>query len=172
MTLLIDLLFRELFQFRLMQTDPNFANYRYAPGTGQMILLDFGATRAFTEAFADRYRRLMRAGLDGDRAGVRAAALAIGILSGNAPARLESALLDMIETSLEPLRLDTPFDFGASDLAIRMRDAGMDMAEHREHVHVPPMDTLLINRKFSGVYMLAMRMRARVDLRALIEPHL
>jgi predicted unusual protein kinase regulating ubiquinone biosynthesis (AarF/ABC1/UbiB family) len=172
MTLLIDLLFRELFQFRLMQTDPNFANYRYAPGTGQMILLDFGATRAFTEAFADRYRRLMRAGLDGDRAGVRAAALEIGILSGNAPARLESALLDMIEASLEPLRRDTPFDFGASDLAVQMRDAGMDMAEHREHLRIPPMDTLLINRKFSGVYMLATRMRARVDLRALIEPHL
>ncbi len=87
-------------------------------------------------------------------------------------ARLESALLDMIEASLEPLRRDTPFDFGASDLAIRMRDAGLDMAEHREHVHIPPMDTLLINRKFSGVYMLATRMRARVDLRALIEPHL
>ena len=172
MTLLIDLLFCELFQFRLMQTDPNFANYRYAPGTGQMILLDFGATRAFTEAFADRYRRLMRAGLDGDRAGVRAAALEIGILSGNAPARLESSLLDMIEASLEPLRRDTPFDFGASDLALRMRDAGMDMAEHREHLRIPPMDTLLINRKFSGVYMLATRMRARVDLRALIEPHL
>jgi predicted unusual protein kinase regulating ubiquinone biosynthesis (AarF/ABC1/UbiB family) len=172
MTLLIDLLFREMFQFRLMQTDPNFANYRYAPGTGQMILLDFGATRAFPEAFADRYRRLMRAGLDGDRAGVRAAAIEIGILSGNAPARLEDALLDMIEASLEPLRLDTPFDFGASDLAIRMRDAGLDMAKHREHVRIPPMDTLLINRKFSGVYMLATRMRARVDLRALIEPHL
>jgi hypothetical protein len=53
-----------------------------------------------------------------------------------------------------------------------MRDAGMDMAQHREHVRIPPMDTLLINRKFSGVYMLATRMRARVDLRALIEPHL
>ena len=172
MSLLIGLLFRELFEFRLMQTDPNFANYRYAPGTGQMILLDFGATRAFTEAFADRYRRLMRAGLDGDRAGVRAAALEIGILSDGAPARLETALLDMIEASLEPLRRDTPFDFGASDLAIRMRDAGLDMAEHREHLRIPPMDTLLINRKFSGVYMLATRMRARVDLRALIEPHL
>ena len=172
MTLLIGLLFRELFEFRLMQTDPNFANYRYEPGAGQMILLDFGATRAFTDGFVDRYRRLMRAGIDGDRAGVRAAALAIGILSGDAPARLETALLDMIEASLEPLRRDTPFDFGASDLAIRMRDAGLDMAEHREHVRIPPMDTLLINRKFSGVYMLATRMRARVDLRALIEPHL
>ncbi|MBK6594092.1 MAG: hypothetical protein IPG23_15985 [Burkholderiales bacterium] len=35
----------ELFEFRLVQTDPNFANYRYDTDTRQLILLDFGATR-------------------------------------------------------------------------------------------------------------------------------
>jgi len=40
--LLVRLLFRELFEFALMQTDPNFANYRYDTLTGQLILLDFG----------------------------------------------------------------------------------------------------------------------------------
>jgi hypothetical protein len=29
----------------LIQTDPNFANYRYDSATRQLILLDFGATR-------------------------------------------------------------------------------------------------------------------------------
>ena len=80
MTLLIGLLFRELFEFRLMQTDPNFADYRYALKSGQVILLDFGATRSFADAFVDRYRRLLAAGLEGDHAGVRCAALEIGIL--------------------------------------------------------------------------------------------
>ena len=93
MTLLIGLLFRELFEFRLMQTDPNFANYQYALKTGQVILLDFGATRAFADAFVDRYRRLLAAGLEGDRAGVRSAALEIGILSDGAPARDPSPFL-------------------------------------------------------------------------------
>lgn len=69
MTLLIGLLFRELFEFALMQTDPNFANYRYNTSTGQLILLDFGATRAFPPEMAPAYRRLMQAGLAGDRAG-------------------------------------------------------------------------------------------------------
>lgn len=41
----------ELFEFGLMQTDPNFANYRYDPVTRQLILLDFGATRAFAPGF-------------------------------------------------------------------------------------------------------------------------
>lgn len=172
MTLLIGLLFRELFEFRLMQTDPNFANYRHAPATGQVILLDFGTTRAFPDDFADLYRRLLRAGLTGDRPGIRAAALQIGFLAGDTPARLEKAMLEMFEMSLEPLRQDVPFDFGASDLAMRMREAGMAMAEDREYFRIPPMDTLFPQRKFGGMYLLATRMRARVDLRALVEPHL
>ena len=40
-TLLERLLFRELFEFRVMQTDPNFANYLYQPQSGRVVLLDF-----------------------------------------------------------------------------------------------------------------------------------
>ena len=172
MTLLIGLLFRELFEFRLMQTDPNFANYRYDPATGQVILLDFGATRAFPEAFADLYRRLLHAGLAGDRPAIRAAALDIGFLAPDTPARFEDAMLQMFEMSLEPLRAKGAFDFGATDLAIRMREAGMAMSADHEHFRIPPMDTLFLQRKFGGIYMLATRMRAQVDLRAQIEPYL
>jgi predicted unusual protein kinase regulating ubiquinone biosynthesis (AarF/ABC1/UbiB family) len=172
MTLLIGLLFRELFEFRLMQTDPNFANYLYAPATGRIVLLDFGATRAFPEDFVALYRRLLRSGMAGDRAGLRAAALEIGFLAPDAPAGLEQAMLDMFELSIEPLRQEAPFDFGASDLVVRLRDAGMELAQYREHFILPPMDTLFLQRKFGGIYLLATRMRARVALRDLIEPHL
>jgi predicted unusual protein kinase regulating ubiquinone biosynthesis (AarF/ABC1/UbiB family) len=172
MTLLIGLLFRELFEFRLMQTDPNFANYLYAPATGRIVLLDFGATRAFPEDFVALYRLLLRASMAGDRAGLRAAALEIGFLAPDAPAGLEQAMLDMFELSIEPLRQEAPFDFGASDLVVRLRDAGMALAQYREHFVLPPMDTLFLQRKFGGIYLLATRMRARVALRGLIEPHL
>ena len=39
---LYDLMFRELFEFRFMQTDPNIANYLYVPATHQLVLLDLG----------------------------------------------------------------------------------------------------------------------------------
>lgn len=172
MTLLIGLLFRELFEFRLMQTDPNFANYRHSPATGQLILLDFGATRAFSDEFAALYRRLLRAGLDNDRTRIREASIEIGFLSGDTPARLQQAMLGMFEMALQPLRYNGIFDFGASDLAIRMRDAGTAMAEDHTHFRIPPMDTLYLQRKFGGIYMLATRLRARVNLRDVIEPHL
>ncbi|MDT8857557.1 AarF/ABC1/UbiB kinase family protein [Paracoccaceae bacterium Fryx2] len=171
-TLLIGLLFRELFEFQLMQTDANFANYRYSPETGQLILLDFGATRSFTPGFADGYRRLMRAGLAGDRDGVRDAAVEIGFLSASAPEHHRQSMMAMFEMSLEPLRQSGRFDFAATDLPLRLRDAGMAMGAERDHMQIPPMDTLFLQRKFGGVYLLASRLGARVDLRALLEPHL
>ena len=37
---------RELFEFRFMQTDPNFANFLYDAPTGKLTLIDFGAAKA------------------------------------------------------------------------------------------------------------------------------
>jgi len=44
-THLYRLLFRELFEFRFVQTDPNFANLLLLPDTEQVALLDLGTAR-------------------------------------------------------------------------------------------------------------------------------
>ncbi len=62
--LLERLLFRELFEFHVMQTDPNFANYLYQPASGRVALLDFGATQRFGAAFVARYARITRGVLE------------------------------------------------------------------------------------------------------------
>ena len=49
-TTLVELVLRELFTFGVMQTDPNFANYRWQPETGRLVLLDFGAARPVAAA--------------------------------------------------------------------------------------------------------------------------
>jgi len=38
---LVQLVLRELFEWGIMQTDPNFANYRWQESTGKLVLLDF-----------------------------------------------------------------------------------------------------------------------------------
>ncbi len=64
--LLQHLMFRELFEFRTMQSDPNFANYLYQPETDRVVLLDFGSTVSFEEKFTHRYAQIARAMIDGD----------------------------------------------------------------------------------------------------------
>ena len=171
MTLLIDLVLRELFEFGLMQTDPNFANYRHNTATQQIVLLDFGATRAFVPAIVAKFHDLMTTGLRGDRQGVRTAAIAIGYFEEATFAKHQAAVLDMLELAIEPLRREVSFDFGGSDLAARLRDMGLQIGAERDFWHIPPMDALFLQRKVAGVFLLASKLKARVDLNQLVQKY-
>ena len=87
------------------------------------------------------------------------------------PDRVEG-LLDLIELVCEPLRSREEYDFAASDLASRARDAGLDLAFRRGFLRPPPPQVILLHRKLAGTFLLCARIRARVRVRALIEPFL
>jgi predicted unusual protein kinase regulating ubiquinone biosynthesis (AarF/ABC1/UbiB family) len=172
LSLLVGLLFRELFEFGLMQTDPNFANYRYDPESQQLILLDFGATRTCTPAFGQAYKKLMSATMTGDREAMTQASLVIGYFDENTLSKHQAALFDMFEMALEPLRFDGAYDFGTTDMAPRLREAGMALGLDRDFWHIPPMATLLLHRKLGGLFLLAARLKAQVNVRQLVLPYL
>ena len=172
LSLLVGLMFRELFEFGWMQTDPNFANYRYDPQSQQLILLDFGATRGFTPAFGQAYQQLMCATLAGDRDAMAQAGLAIGYFDGNIQAKHQMAVLDLFEIALEPLMFDGAFDFGSTDMAPRLREAGLALGLDRDFWHIPPIEALFLHRKLGGLFLLAARLKARVNVRQLAMPYL
>lgn len=168
---LIDLVLRELFNFHAMQTDPNLANYRVDPETGRIVLLDFGAVRAVDPTLSQTFRTLLNAALDRDASAIHAAMLKIGYFGPATAPQHQALILRMFDTAMEPLRQDTPFDFGQSDLLDRLRDMGLAIGTDRDLMHVPPAETLFLHRKIGGMYLLAARLRARVDLRALVTPY-
>lgn len=171
MTRLIALLLKELFDFQLMQTDPNFANYRYRAETDQLVLLDFGATREFGNEIVQDFRKLMVAGLENDTNRARQAMMAIGFFDKETPPQHQTAVLAMFDVAMVPLRTDVAFDFGTTDLATRLRDMGLELGAARDFWHLPPMDALFLQRKFAGMYLLAAKLRARVNVRALLDAH-
>ena len=167
-TLLERLLFRELFEFRVMQTDPNFANYLYQHATGRVVLLDFGATRHFDDAFVAAYARITRAVVDGDKARIGREAVNIGYVAAeDGPERVKAAV-DVILLVCEPLRHKGVYDFPASDLPARARDLGYDLALRRALVRAPPPETMFLHRKLMGSFLLLARIGARVDARSLV----
>ena len=168
---LIALVLRELFEFGVMQTDPNFANYRYRADTGQLVLLDFGAARDVEEATRQSYHRVLMAALDGNREGLRDAAVGAGFIGAAAVARHRVAVDGIIEVVLGELNRPGPFDFGERGFVGTLREQGMAIAQDREAWHLPPADTLFVQRKISGTALLAARLRARVDVRAMIADH-
>ncbi len=165
---LISLVLRELLDWGLMQTDPNFANYRWQPATGRLVLLDFGAARPVAAETAAGYRALLMAGLAGDRDAVREAALAVGFLGAAAVERHGPLIDRMIDVILGELNQPGPFDFGDRAFVGVLREQGMEVARDRATWHLPPADTLFTQRKISGTALLAARLKARVDVRAMV----
>ncbi|WP_062220851.1 ABC1 kinase family protein [Aureimonas sp. D3] len=170
--LLMGLVLDELFRFGMMQTDPNFANFRYQPATGTIVLLDFGATRTVSAATAQAYRGLLAAGLSGDGEAVKKAALDAGFL-GEAAVRRHGDLIDrMIGLIVSEAARVGPVDFADRRILEAIRDQATIVAGDREAWHVPPTDTLFVQRKIGGIALLAARLKARVDLRPMVEARL
>jgi len=170
--LLERLLFRELFEFRVMQTDPNFANYLYQPKSGRVVLLDFGATRSFATDFVGHFAHVTRGVIEGDREAVARAAIRIGYaLPDDVPERI-AAVVDICFLVCEPLRHAGRYDFGRSDLPARVRDLGFELAFRKRLLRPPPPETIFLQRKLVGSFLMLARIGAQVNAQALVLPFL
>lgn len=165
---LLDLMLRELFVFGLMQTDPNYANYRFDPETDRIVLLDFGATRAFSTGIVEQYRRLFQMGLAGDADGLAAVALDIGFIAPETAPRHQHKILDMIDMVFAAVRDNDEFDFSDTTLSQDLNDAGSALVEDGFVPPPVPMDTLYLQRKFGGTFLLANRLRAKLPARDIL----
>ncbi|MBU3656946.1 MAG: AarF/ABC1/UbiB kinase family protein [Rhodocyclaceae bacterium] len=164
---LFELALKEIFEFGALQTDPNFANYRFNREAQKIVLLDFGATRNFPKHIAAGYRNLMRAALARDRKKMHDAATEIGYFTVEMSQQQVDVVMDLFEMACEPLCHVGPYDFGASTLPKRMHDAGMALAMDRDFWHTPPIDALFLHRKLAGIYLLAARLKASLDVGSL-----
>lgn len=165
MTELFRLFFDEVFDFNLIQSDPNMANYRYMPDSQQIALLDFGACREIPSAISQGYLQLLRCMANDNLAGVAEAALSIGLMQQSHTETQQASVLAMGSLACEALYCEGPYDFGRSDLLSRLQSAGMSLSFEQDFWHVPPIDAVFIHRKLGGLYLLAKRLNTQVDLR-------
>ena len=160
----LDLFFREFFDWGLVQTDANFANFLIRPDTQELVLLDFGATRAYPPAFRANYRTLLTATLAGDRNAALAAAHALELI---APQEAEAgraalhALLEAVLIVFTPAA--QPVDFQDKRL---IDDAGAKLRAYYGQLtcSLPPAQLIFLHRKLGGVYSMGRALRARLDL--------
>jgi predicted unusual protein kinase regulating ubiquinone biosynthesis (AarF/ABC1/UbiB family) len=160
---LTELLFREIFEFNCMQTDPNFANYLYDPSTRKIALLDFGATRSFDSARVLAYRRLMAAGMQSDAPAMEQAALEIGYFGQTTKPAHKRLVLDILMAASEPLRHEGPYPCGKLGLGRRMNEKAAALSADRSFGHIAPTETIFLHRKVGGIYMLGVQLNARID---------
>lgn len=170
--LLFELFMVELFQLRLVQTDPNFANYQYNAETGQVVLLDFGASRRFKKAVVRGYRDLLAGAVTGDRPSMIKAAESIGYQLGPNNSPYQTTLLELAEIALVPLTVNEPYDFGRSPIPQQLLQRVEPLKNNSVFWQVPPIDVAYIHRKIGGLFMLATRLNATVNVHELLLPWL
>jgi predicted unusual protein kinase regulating ubiquinone biosynthesis (AarF/ABC1/UbiB family) len=168
---LIELTLKELTEFKLMQSDPNFANYRFDPQTGDIILLDFGATRELSAELSADYKTFLRAGMDKDYVKLEEVAVSIGFLNETITADHRRQCLDLMRLAFDALRVPV-FDFTDTTLSKDMQRGGEALARDGFIPPVVPMDVLYLQRKFGGMFLLGARLRAKLPVREIIERYL
>jgi len=166
---LLELGIREVFNWGLVQTDPNFANYRYQHDSGRIELLDFGATRRYSEQKQQALRDLLAACSDGDDSDVQHAAFDVGYLGDEDPPAYRRAIIDLLRTATEPARAKQDYDFGSSDIAARVSEIVVDMRLNEKYGRMPPVEVLFLHRKLGGLYLLLNRLRVRAPVRELVR---
>lgn len=165
--MLLDLLLVELFEIRLMQTDPNPANYLYDAETEKLVLLDFGAARAVPEKVSAIYRKAFVGLAQRDRSVLAEVLDELGLST-----RPDSPVRDMIiDLSLESSEAFDGglYDFGATDLADRLQVHGRKLARHHKDMKSPPPEFIFFQRKLGGTFLLCRQLKARIDCRQLLE---
>uniref|UniRef100_G7PXM3 Coenzyme Q8B n=1 Tax=Macaca fascicularis TaxID=9541 RepID=G7PXM3_MACFA len=164
---LLTLCLRELFEFRFMQTDPNWANFLYDASSHQVTLLDFGASREFGTEFTDHYIEVVKAAADGDRDRVLQKSRDLKFLTGFETKAFSDAHVEAVMILGEPFATQGPYDFGSGETARRIQDLIPVLLRHR--LRPPPEETYALHRKLAGAFLACARLQAHIACRDLFQ---
>lgn len=163
-SLLFELFFFEFLEEQTVQTDPNLANFLYDEASGKLVLLDFGATRDFSDSFVDSYKSALMAAFHQDRSGLQTSLETLGFFKTGRQVKNLNFILDIFIMATEPMRYEGNYNFGSTDLARRIHEKGMQISSDPDAWHTPPPDVLFLHRKMAGLYLIASRLEASVNV--------
>ena len=185
----LDLFFYELYDWGLLQTDPNFGNYllrlddrRKKVTRDDLVLIDFGAVLECSGEFLFHLRSIIDAGQREDMPALVEGLIGLGCLHEDASEEGRKMFADFCRHLLEPLR--PPAQLPAEYLNSKgeycwaksqlMRRAGKQAAlsATSRHFTTPSRDFALIARKLTGLFNFIAVLEAEFNANEMVESHI
>lgn len=181
----LELYFKELFDWGLVQTDPHIGNYRVQldferHDQDRLVLFDFGAVRRLDPRFVKNYSQMIQGALSKDRELVESAAFQLEFLQPSDPEGLKNAFFDFCVTMVEPFAADPAakwfdsggnYNWGTSDIPQRLTRKVAEVIRSYS-IRVPPREVVFLDRKTGGVFIFVALLAARMNARPLLESFL
>jgi predicted unusual protein kinase regulating ubiquinone biosynthesis (AarF/ABC1/UbiB family) len=186
---MLELFFYELYDWGLLQTDPNFGNYllrvddrRKKMAQDELVLLDFGSVLECPDDFLRHLRRTIDAGQRQNMPELVEGLIGLGCLQADASEEGRKLFAQFCQHLLEPLRPPArlpaqylndkgEYCWGRSQL---MRRAGALAAQSTisRHFTTPSRDFALIARKLTGVFNFIVALDAQFNAHELVQSHI
>ncbi len=180
------LFLRELFEYKMMQTDPHFGNYkvRLSEQGDQIVLLDWGAVREFKDEFLEHYKDLILGAIHADAERVIRSGIGIGFLKPDDADKLKRCFVEIAYVAIEPwLPPRDPrvpahlvdgkgrYMWSRSDLPGRIATLATKYALSFK-MRPPPREVLFLDRKIGGVFIVLKILDARFAGHKLLQDEL
>jgi len=181
---MLELFFFEAFEWGLMQTDPNFGNYRILIDEqgecDQLCLLDFGAVHHLPEKFTSALKTTILAAHAGDIENTIDGAIELACLRETDSQKVKQSFADFCCFILEPFASDLSqipsfavtnnghYDWRSSCLLKRAGKLGSRGMLVKGFV-IPPSEFMLMVRKLTGVFTFVSALGAQLESSYLLE---
>jgi hypothetical protein len=181
---MLELFFLELYQWGVLQTDPNFGNYlvRSSGSLDELVLLDFGSTLQCEDEFLIHLGNAIAAGQAQDRELLQESLVGLDCIRDTSPEEAKRTFTDFCMQLLEPLR---PVDalppeylneqgeycWARSRLVQRVGKQAAVFAATR-HFEPPSREFAMIARKLTGVFTFIAVLDAQFNAHDLVHEYI
>jgi aarF domain-containing kinase len=160
----LDLYCKEFFEWGLVQTDPNYANFLIEPNPLRLTVLDFGATLRYEPAFRLQYIEMLKAAGSMDRGKIIRSFIEFGLLNDQESDESKELFAEFLIMSLEPFQPGgQPFRFRDDDYAKRSRALGQKFTQSLKY-SPPPRKILFLHRKLGGIFTLLKKLDVQMNI--------
>ena len=161
--LMLKLFKEEFFNFGLVQTDPNPANFLIKENPLRVVCLDLGASVSYSQEFIKDYKTLIKYVLQKDRQKMVECFVHSDMIDSRESEKCIEMFIKMQFHAAKPFNKDyQPFDYSSVEFNKQLKKNAYDFIKSLKYSS-PPKELIFLHRKFGGVFLILKKLAVKID---------